>query len=56
MKNDQEIIFTKFSNIYIPIKATFLKSKYLDLTGLKSREGKKLGPSHLYDYYKSTKI
>lgn len=55
MKNDQEIIFTKFSNIYIPIKATFLKSKYLDLTGLKSREGKKIGPSHLYDYYKSTK-
>ena len=41
IKNDQEIFLQNLVIFTFQFTATFLKSKYLDLTGLKSVGGKK---------------
>ena len=53
--NNKNISFKKLNNSFTTINADFIKSHYLDLSGLNNKSGKKLSSKHLNDYYKSNK-
>ena len=52
--NNKNISFKKLNNFFTNIDAGFIKSHYLDLSGLNNKSGK-LSSKHLNDYYKSNK-